>query len=251
MTQGRKPAVEYKGILVRRDKLDVSKTMHNTKSLRVSIVLTVPVVRAVITDYIQQMEIIDRRQAGKIRFSAISLLFTVSLAYLCGYRSACSMGKFWAENRRFLRAVIPNFPEHAVSHDTIKRTIENLVFQDFTTFFSRLTESLIYESLNDLHLRDQLPLDMKAFFNLVLQEHSLLERTLNKFKRSHDSELAAGGTAKRPYVVEIYGCSARLNAISHDRLEQRKFELSILTLLREFVFHGCAAYVHFKLDPKV
>ena len=149
------PRRENKGLLVSKGGRYRARAMSDYENDpnfkgRVLVSLKPYVVRKVIVTMLSQMDISDRRQLGKVRFSAPSLIFTVSLAYLCGSRSACSMGKFWEHNRDFLAEVIPDFPHDLyVSHDTIKRTIENVVFENYAQFFTRFTQALLYESLND------------------------------------------------------------------------------------------------------
>ncbi|HIX57055.1 MAG TPA: transposase family protein [Candidatus Anaerobiospirillum pullistercoris] len=248
MIKSNQPSVEFKGILVRKDTHQANlASSSNTTVGKVPVVLIEAVVQEVIANYMRQMNIVDKRQAGKIKFSAASLLFTVSLAYLCGYRSACSMGKFWEQHSQFLHSVIPSFPDLKVSHDTIKRTIENVVFEKFSLFFTRFTESLIYESFNDLHIRDMLPEDQRWLFNRVLQEHSALERQMHgQENRLHPVDPRV--MQDRLYQVVVYGCSTNITADNNEEIMKQKKHLSILKQLRDFDFQGSAVFVTFELE---
>ncbi len=246
------PRRENKGLLVSKGGRYRARAMSDYENDpnfkgRVLVSLKPYVVRKVIVTMLSQMDISDRRQLGKVRFSAPSLIFTVSLAYLCGSRSACSMGKFWEHNRDFLAEVIPDFPHDLyVSHDTIKRTIENVVFENYAQFFTRFTQALLYESLNDLHLTESLPEEQRWLFSIVLQEHSLSEQ--EQQKQSVRKQLAPGiSSLVRPYNVLVFGCSSRLNSLSPEALSDLKFHDSILTVLRNYRFSGSACLVHFQL----
>lgn len=232
------------GILVR-------KAMHQGRTAKseekVPIVLTKVVVRDVIERYLQLINIDDKRQAGKIKFSAISLLFTVTLAFLCGSRSACAVGKFWAQHQSFLQAVVPAFPSQVVSHDTIKRSIENVVFDKFTLFLTRFTESLIYESLNYLHLCDRLPSSQHWLFTQVLKEHSTLER--EHLVLNSSSYTALGQSPKqRPFNMVLCNNSNRLSPNLFEMTAQQKESQSILIQLREFEFQDSAVHVTFVVE---
>lgn len=234
------------GILVRRE----MQQGCTTKTLeKVPVVLSHVIVKDVIERYLHLISIEDKRQAGKIRFSAVSLLFTVMLAYLCGNRSACAVGKFWAQHQTFLQAVLPSFPKQVVSHDTIKRSIENVVFDNFTLFLTRFTESLIYESLNYLHLCDRLPANQHWLFTQVLKEHSTLEREHLVFA-SNSSYYNAASTPQqsRPFQMIVYNNSSKLSPHRQQIINQQKEYQSILKQLRDFTFQDSAVHVTFVIE---
>ena len=178
MTLERHPAVEFKGILVKKENHSSSSLVRSQRDYQsqIEVILNAQIVREVVTQYLPLMNIIDKRQAGKIKFTASSLLFVVSLSYICGYRSASSIGRFWSMNRTFLKAAIPHFPDLFVSHDTIKRTIENVIFEQYPAFLDCFTLSLLYEALNEQHLLDTLHEAHRPLFNKVLAERNEKER---------------------------------------------------------------------------
>lgn len=233
------------GILVRREMQQGRAAKLVDK---VPVVLTKVIVKDVVERYLQLISIDDKRQAGKIRFSAVSLLFTVTLAYLCGNRSACAVGKFWAQHQAFLQAVLPSFPQQVVSHDTIKRSIENVVFDKFTLFLTRFTESLIYESLNYLHLCDRLPANQHWLFTQVLKEHSTLEREHLVYDTNSSHYVSAQPSQLRPFQMVVYNSSGKLSPHHLQMINQQKEFQSILKQLREYEFQDSAVHVTFMIE---
>ncbi|MCK0526072.1 transposase family protein [Anaerobiospirillum sp. NML120449] len=228
--------------------------------------LTPAVCRTVVDKFIPQMNITDLRQGGKIRFSGISLIVTTVLAYMCGYRSACAIGKYWSDFHQELNQIIPDFPDKPVSHDTIKRTIEYLLFPEFTVFIEQFCLNLLFESLSEQHANNQLPDNMVPFFKRVLLEYnqasrdntrkisgrnwmgSLVQDDDYKFIEDRDR---ASGAADRRFKATIYSSSMKLNIISKEELEQSRATVSILNQLRSFSFKGCCNDVRFKINRDI
>lgn len=249
MIKSNQPSVEFRGLLARKDvQQEPSSRASKLSTGLVPVVLTAQVTQEVIAHYLSLMNIEDKRQLGKVKFSAESLIFAMSLAYLCGYRSACSMGKFWETHKKFLQTVIPHFPEGKASHDTIRRAVENVVFERFVQFFTRFTESLLYESFNELHLYDKLPNGQRWLFNLILKEHFDLERQDQQEPERALYALNTEERLRRPYQVVVYSCSARHFGQSVDEIKMQKESLSILALLRNYEFQGAAKNVCFSLE---
>lgn len=237
------------GILLRKGgKSESCQRASRITAELVPVVLKEQVTREVISHFIPLINIEDQRCSSKIAFSAQSLLFVVSLSYLCGLRSAVAMGNFWEQHQKFLSCVIPEFPERLVSHDTIKRTMENMVFERFSLFFTRFTERLLYEALNDLHLQHKLPESESWLFKLVLQEHASLERQDQQDQEHMLRPMHTKDKHLLPYQVIVHNTATKQRLFTSEQIKAQKQYLSLVAQMREYEFQGAASNVTFTIE---
>ena len=201
--------------------------------------ISATVLREVVNKFIPYLIIKDHRQAGKIKFSCQSLIFTLVLSCICGKRSACAIGKFWSENQYLLKRAIPGMPDIPVSHDTIKRTLESLVFEHIELFMESFALHLLFETLSDLHVSSQMPNDLVPYYKEVLYEYNIMqkERTL--------SPEDGGSPIKPPFVVNLFASNFRIYELPESEKELLLNCNNVIETVRKFKNIGCCAKASF------
>ena len=203
--------------------------------------ISATVLREVVNKFIPYLIIKDHRQAGKIKFSCQSLIFTLVLSCICGKRSACAIGKFWSENQYLLKRAIPGMPDIPVSHDTIKRTLESLVFEHIELFMESFALHLLFETLSDLHVSSQMPNDLVPYYKEVLYEYNIMQKERN-FKGAH---IRWCSPIKPPFVVNLFASNFRIYELPESEKELLLNCNNVIETVRKFKNIGCCAKASF------
>ena len=221
----------YKGTL--------SHSRAKRTSEKFTVELNATVIKEVVGKFIPQLQLQDRRQVGKIKFSGHCLIFTLVLSKMCGYHSACAIGRFWLENQNLLKKSLPSFPDIAVSHDTIKRTIENLVFEDFGTFIDNFALHVLFETLSDLHVTSALPDELVPFYKEVLLEYNQLKKNQEHYLIQHR------GQGNHIYKATIFNSTFKGAQLREQDLLAFNQQEPLLSALRSLRLTGCCAKAKF------
>ncbi len=94
-----------------------------------------------ITEISEVPEAPDSGSPENIRYPLAPTLFAIMLAWLCGFDSAGKAELFWDINLENLKKLIPNFPDHRISCDTINRILSLITedsLQEILSQFARL-----------------------------------------------------------------------------------------------------------------
>lgn len=83
-----------------------------------------------IAEMSELIEVKDLRDPCKIRYPLVPTLFAIMLAWMCGYNSAVKVEMFWYIKFGILKKLIPNFPDHKISHDTVNRILSLIIVDD-------------------------------------------------------------------------------------------------------------------------
>lgn len=215
---------------------------HNKNKGIYNIEITGSVLREVVNKFIPMLKIHDHRQVGKIKFSCQSIIFILVLACMCHNRSSCAIGRFGKDNQVILKKAIPQMPDIPISHDTIKRTIENMVFDEFQLFLEIFALQILFECLSDMHVSSTLPKELIPFYKEVLLEYNIMQKERNL------SVEEGGSPIKPPYHVYLYS-----SANSDKRLQEYKQDQilsttsNIIDSIKKHKFLGCCSKAKFLL----
>lgn len=201
--------------------------------------LNATVVKEVVNKFIPQLQLQDCRQLGKVKFSGHCLIFTLVLAKMCGHHTACAIGRFWAENQSLLKRALPSFPDIPVSHDTIKRTIENLVFENLGSFIEGFALHVLFETLSDLHVSANLPDELVPFYKEVLLEYNQMKKDQEAFRAKYHTQ----GT--NLYKATIFNSTFKGAQMREQDLLAINQNVPLLTALRTLRLSGCCAKTRF------
>lgn len=83
-----------------------------------------------IAEMSELIEVKDLRDPSKIRYPLVPTLFAIMLAWMCGYNSAVKVEMYWYIKFGILKKLIPNFPDHKISHDTVNRILSLIIVDD-------------------------------------------------------------------------------------------------------------------------
>ena len=99
-----------------------------------------------LSDAITEMsELIAAKNSGSpenVRYPLAPTLFAIMLAWLCGFDSSGKAELFWDINLETLKKLIPNFPDHRISCDTINRILSLITADDLKDILSRFSRVL-------------------------------------------------------------------------------------------------------------
>ncbi|WP_406547552.1 transposase family protein [Succinimonas sp.] len=90
-------------------------------------------------------ELTEAKDSGSpenIRYPLAPTLFAIMPAWLCGFDSAGKAELFWDINLENLKKLIPNFPDHRISCDTINRILSLITADDLKDILSRFSRVL-------------------------------------------------------------------------------------------------------------
>lgn len=85
----------------------------------------------------------DPREQSKVRYPLAESLIAIFFAVLCGCTSCLQIQAFWKLNLNSFQKLMPGFPMHAISHDTIRRFIQLLGRDERQKFFHSITSELL------------------------------------------------------------------------------------------------------------
>lgn len=97
----------------------------------------------------------DRRQRGKVLFPLDIVLFVALLAACGGYTGAVSIALYWKQNRAELSALISDFPDEDISHDTINRLFQIIKPKQFQAMLTSLAVPLTVSAIRMIHIDGQ------------------------------------------------------------------------------------------------
>lgn len=128
----------------------------------------------------------DTRQEAKVCFPLDVVLFVALLAACGGYTSAVSIAIYWRQNRAELEALLENFPEQDISHDTVNRLLRLIDPKYFQQMVRDVCSPLIRKTVPSLvHIDGQA---VKASKNA---EHKAGYYVFNSYDSTNDLALAA------------------------------------------------------------
>ena len=96
-----------------------------------------------IAEMSELIEVKDLRDPSKIRYPLVPTLFAIMLAWMCGYNSAVKVEMFWYIKFGILKKLIPNFPDHKISHDTVNRILSLIIVDDLKGILSHFSQLVI------------------------------------------------------------------------------------------------------------
>lgn len=82
----------------------------------------------------------DPRQPWKIKYPLLPTLFAIIIAWCCGCNSSTDVEDFWCDHLDWLRRTIPNLPDELISHDTVRRLLCIIKFEQLNEFLKEFCE---------------------------------------------------------------------------------------------------------------
>lgn len=89
-------------------------------------------------------ELKDNRNPSYVVYPLDLTLLVVVLAAMAGYTSCYQVAQYWASNRAVLKKYFDDFPDHDISHDTVRRLIKLIGKEQSEQLIKRFTESLLH-----------------------------------------------------------------------------------------------------------
>lgn len=200
-----------------------------------TIQVSASVLREAVSKFIPQIKISEQRQLGKIKFSGQSLVFTLLIACMFGNRTSSSIERFWKENQELLKKAIPLMPDLPVSHDTIKRTLDKLVFNEFELVLESFTLQVLFESLSDQHIGSGLSQKFIPYYKEVLYEYNLMHK-----ERSTSVE-EGGSPIKPPYLVVVFPSTLNTEELRPELRTIYLNRIRVIDSVRKYKCVGCSA----------
>lgn len=170
-----------------------------------------------------ELKIKDERQSGKVRFSASSLIFVLTVSFLCGKTSACAIANFWHSHLELLGKIDPDLANNKVSHDTIKRALENISFPLFQDYLNRFALMAVIECTD----------------NMLMQQNSEKIAALNTQASNELNTILLAKDRAAPYEVVVRGSShSDKSKPLSERAKLLRKQDTILTRMRKYHFNG-------------
>ncbi len=87
----------------------------------------------------------DNRRQDRVTFDMGSFWAVCLLASLTGKNSAVHIADYWQRENKKLRRLLPDLPDEPISHDTIRRLMTLLQFDEGMALANKLTEPMVGE----------------------------------------------------------------------------------------------------------
>lgn len=172
----------------------------------------------------------DPRQPWKVKYPLLPTLFAIIIAWCCGCGSSTDVEDFWADHHDFLKRVIPNLPDEMISHDTVRRLLCIIRFEQLNEFLKEFCE---YVRASALQTGE--PSSMRV----LSMDGQAVNAMVYEPKTGEDGKkLKDGRTHNRLYYVSLHDSSNNLT-LAQDEVKVKENEnKACIRLLKLFDLTG-------------
>ena len=178
-----------------------------------------------------KIKVKDFRQQGKVRYRLVPTLIGLLLAWMAGANSSIKAAAYWEDNLKILQELIPGFPKHNISHDTINRLLSLIRVDDLNGMLREFCQ-MIYqargldeakETFRILSLDGQTPRALEYEHQKGFLGHK------NDDKRLHN----------KLYYVTLYDSTGGLALSQEEVCDKENENKACVRLINLFDLNGC------------